>query len=70
MLLKRLMFSVLLICKNVLIITNIFYSRSVRKVIVLNGVGYLRHDILKFIKLEIDQPKMRKLEDEQDDYHN
>lgn len=70
MLLKRLNFIVLLIGKSVLIITNVLYSRSVGKGIVLNDKGYLRQDILKFIKLGIDQPKMSKHEEEQDNYHN
>lgn len=70
MLLKRFKFSVLLIGKSVLIITNVFYPKSVGKGIVLNDIGYLRQDILKFIKLGIDQPKIRKREEEQDNYHN
>lgn len=60
MLLKRLSFSVILIGKCVFLITNVFYPRYVGKGIFVNDVGYLRQDILKFIKLGIDQPKMRK----------
>lgn len=70
MLLKRLTFNVLLIGKSVLIITNFFYPGSVGKGIVLNDVSYLWQDILKIIKLGIDQPYMRKSEKYQDNYHN
>lgn len=70
MLLKRLTFSVLLIGKSVLLITNVFYPRCVGISIIVNDVDYLRQDILKFIKLRIGQPKMRKHEEERDDYHD
>ena len=70
MLLKRLMFSVLFTGKSVMLITNVFYPRCIEKGIVVNDVGYLRQDIFKFIKLRIDQPNMRKHEEEQDYYHD
>ena len=70
MLLKRLTFSVLLIGKSVLLITNVLYPRCIGKGIVVSDVGYLRQDILKFIKLRIDQRKMKKHEEERDYYHD